>query len=239
MSLGHLFFLSIPREVFREVILRDMLDLADIACFEVAAANHAIHREEKLCHHLAWKRWYGYGGKTKEWMYLRCHVTEITINIHQMSILLDFPGDQDLSYDNVARYLADDHEFRHEILTILRQVEINPHIKSVCLMTENDSSNGTDMRGPAMHMVISNLLQYMSRHCLLSKKLTVRNSSTEYLMLALNLFPSRIESVTVIDLKDDLCEGSEKIFCPSVKSLEIISADTSTLAVGSINTILN
>jgi hypothetical protein len=47
-ALGDNFFYILPRAIIRDLILREMLDLKDIARLEVAAAIHRLHEEEKV-----------------------------------------------------------------------------------------------------------------------------------------------------------------------------------------------
>jgi hypothetical protein len=45
---GHYIFDALPQAILRDLILREMLDLEDIARLEVAAAVHRLHDEDKV-----------------------------------------------------------------------------------------------------------------------------------------------------------------------------------------------
>jgi hypothetical protein len=147
---GHLFFHVIPAELLRDVILCEMLEYNDIALLEVAMANHSIRGAKvgyyydkyadtaSLCSYVVMLHQLFYNlplarrgsAVPREWMYLRCHSRALDIDTKDLAALDDYDGD--ISYGNCASYLQDAPDHLHKnILTLLHQIESNPHIASL------------------------------------------------------------------------------------------------------------
>jgi hypothetical protein len=151
-------------------------------------------------------------------MYLRYHTTHLQINLQYMSTLIGLQDVSEVSYGDCFRYLPDDHEHRHEILEILRQIENNPRINSLRII-HNDSHDQD------MDVLVTELLQYMSRYRLLVKTLSLDGSLNGCLQQVLSFFSNIEELIMDLTGGGSCLESNTTTLHPNITSLNVISTD--------------
>jgi hypothetical protein len=112
-------------------------------------------------------------------MYLRCHIRSLDIDTKDLQVLNDYAGD--ISYDSFSSFLRDEglEELNKNILTLLHQIENNPHIN--CLSFDHTFKSASYLK----------LLVHISAYCpSVNKLLFLRLASIDDIIAALNLFPA-------------------------------------------------